>query len=352
MKTKFKTLFHSCLFLALATSLSISEVKAAAAYASGTFVVGVEDVDSSSSDYDNNDMVLSVRYLAQYNNSCTKPSGNCLVNLILLTTPLAAGATHSLGVRLFPYVGSPTSYNYDYTIHGSSGPTVITSHTDEAPMYNGISDMFTCGASSYVNTIGSPSCQGKARAFSFYFEDNTLEIDTTNMHQAISDLIHVENYTLCQGMGLDSTANSGSGALVYSIFGAIDGGIPPEYTSYYDAYGLTNDSTFGSSGCDVAGWDSTCPGKIGSYMGSLGSLPAGVIELDGTGVFKHPSWEIAKWDSTNDVFQVASNWVDNPMSGNSATSGAGTAEIGRATSELQSHSDLVCRLLLEKKKTK
>ena len=27
-------------------------------------------------------------------------------------------------------------------------------------------------------------------------------------------------------------------------------------------------------------------------------------------------------------------------------------EIGRATSELQSHSDLVCRLLLEKKKTK
>src|SRR5438034_4950750 len=32
--------------------------------------------------------------------------------------------------------------------------------------------------------------------------------------------------------------------------------------------------------------------------------------------------------------------------------GAGGGEIGRHTSELQSHSDLVCRLLLEKKKKK
>jgi len=205
---------------------------------------------------------------------------------------------------------------------------VITNHFYEAAMYNGISDMFTCGASALVNTSGSPSCQGKARAFSFYFEDNTLEIDSTKMDQSLSDLIHVENFTLCQGMGLDSSANSGSGALVYSIFGDVDGGMPVEYSSYYDAYGLSSDSSFGSSGCDVSGWDSTCPGKISSYIGSLGSLPAGVIELDGTGVFKHPSWEIRKWDPTADTWETTDpNWVDNPVSGYSATSASGMAEI-------------------------
>src|SRR5260221_682078 len=39
-----------------------------------------------------------------------------------------------------------------------------------------------------------------------------------------------------------------------------------------------------------------------------------------------------------------------PSSIQKATSDFGQDEIGRAHSELQSHSDLVCRLLLEKKK--
>src|SRR2546430_7762687 len=40
------------------------------------------------------------------------------------------------------------------------------------------------------------------------------------------------------------------------------------------------------------------------------------------------------------------------LSSNSQHSVAGHSEIGRATSELQSQSNLVCRLLLEKKKAK
>jgi len=318
MKTRNKL---KLLLIMLCLSLITPNVsKAAATYEMGTFIIGVEDVGTSSgSDLDNNDVVMSVKYLAEYNNSCTL--GDCLVNLVLMTTPLAAGATHSLGVRIFPY-GNSSSQQYDYVFHGTSGGTLTTNHFYETRLYEGISDMFTCGASTFVNTFaGSASCQGKTRIFSFYFEDNTLAIDATNIDNSIADLIHVENYTLCQG--IDSNANSSENALIYSIYGST-GGVPVEYSDFYTAYTLSGDTSgagqvqaSGFGKCDALNneWDSTCPGLIGTYMGSLGSLPSTVVELDNSGVFRHPTWEIATFDGSDgvDTFVVGTNWVENKI---------------------------------------
>ena len=50
------------------------------------------------------------------------------------------------------------------------------------------------------------------------------------------------------------------------------------------------------------------------------------------------------------AIRTVSRWINTVKSVANSVKAEVSEEIGRATSELQSHSDLVCRLLLEKKK--
>src|SRR5947207_4756029 len=79
------------------------------------------------------------------------------------------------------------------------------------------------------------------------------------------------------------------------------------------------------------------------------------VSLDG-GVHRRPVWEAGR--SSLRVFTISSSssvpsrarWLARSAARPFTTTSSRTARSEEHTSELQSHSDLVCRLLLEKKK--
>jgi hypothetical protein len=177
-------------------------------------------------DFDMNDAVFYLKIHTHFNNC----SGNMcnIQEMVVVITPAVAGAMDELTLQFNPYLSSGFPHPQYHVIEhrnaaeGSPISQLSTINTPFTTLYKGVDDMFIDPSCRNMVNIDSAICQGKTRAFTFYFNVTDAPVFPIinmsagiNLERALAEFFHLENCS--EGHGNSYKGNTGT--LGYGMLG-------------------------------------------------------------------------------------------------------------------------------------